>query len=167
MKKTNFSSKLLAVALCVVLAAGLIPATGFALDSTSNAPLSMALVLDNSFAAYEYNTIGDNSWLDAYAGLMEQTPEGSEFAIVTPDGATSLVGNLSPRQKQGIALSELLNIYYFLPSWATSNSGGYHINLVKEHQFDTYVYDIAYYNGTYYCRLGDSNAKYLKSTDRA
>ncbi len=38
-------------------------------------------------------------------------------------------------------------------------------NLVKEHQFDTYVYDIAYYNGTYYCRLGDSNAKYLKSTD--
>ena len=92
MKKTNFSSKLLAVALCVMLAAGLIPATGLALDSTSNAPLSMALVIDNSFAAYEYNTIGDNSWLDAYAGLMEQAPEGSEFAIVTPDGTASLTG---------------------------------------------------------------------------
>lgn len=92
MMKTNFSSKLLAFALCVVLAAGLIPATGLALDSTSNAPLSMALVIDNSFAAYEYNTIGDNSWLDAYAGLMEQAPEGSEFAIVTPDGTASLTG---------------------------------------------------------------------------
>lgn len=92
MKKTDFSSKLLAFALCVVLAAGLIPATGFALDSMPNAPLSMALVIDNSFAAYEYNTIGDNSWLDAYAGLMEQAPEGSEFAIVTPDGTASLTG---------------------------------------------------------------------------
>lgn len=87
MKKFRLHRKLTALVLSTVMVFSLLPGVGSA--EGIYAPLSMALVLDNSFAAYEYNTIGDNSWLDAYAGLMEQAPEGSAFAIVTPDGATS------------------------------------------------------------------------------
>ena len=90
MKKFGRYRKLTALVLSAVMIFSLLP--GVVIAEGTNAPLSMALVIDNSFAAYEYNTIGDNSWLDAYAGLMEQAPEGSEFAIVTPDGTASLTG---------------------------------------------------------------------------
>ena len=75
MKKFGRYRKLTALVLSAVMIFSLLP--GVVIAEGTNAPLSMALVIDNSFATYEYNTIGDNSWLDAYAGLMEQAPAGS------------------------------------------------------------------------------------------
>lgn len=89
--------------LCLLLLVQLLPAAAAELvrplednplyvGEAPGAGFEMVFALDTSAAMRQYDYNKDDGWMDAYTGLMQQSPEGAQFGVVTDSTETPLSG---------------------------------------------------------------------------
>ena len=77
--------------LCLVISVQAVSAAGlFGFSAVSANTFDIVFAIDNSADLYDYDYSADNTWLEAFYGVMDQAPAGSRFGILSNAGETGL-----------------------------------------------------------------------------